>query len=51
MDHKKHSTGVYFDLSKTFDTDDHSILIDRLANTSFSRYALDWFANYVLART
>jgi hypothetical protein len=51
MDNKKHSIGVFIDLSKAFDTIDHNVLIQKLARYGIRGIALDWIKSYLSNRT
>ena len=42
MDRNKFTAGTFLDLSKVFDTGDHSIII--------AKRALEWFKNYLTNR-
>ena len=44
---KKFSMSIFIDLSKAFDTIDHTILIDKLYRYSISSIPLYWFINYL----
>ena len=47
MDNKEIPINIYLDLSKAFDTLDHSILIDKLEFYGVKGVALDLFTNYL----
>ena len=51
LDHKELSISIYMDLSKAFDTLDHSILIDKLSHYGIKCNALKWFSSYLSNRT
>ena len=44
------TTLLMFDLSKAFDTIDHSILLRRLYDLGFTHHTLQWFHDYLLFR-
>ena len=49
---KGHYTGViYIDLSKAFDTLNHSIMLNTLCNYGVTHSSNDWFADYLFSRT
>jgi len=41
---------VYLDFSKAFDTDSHSILLQKLAAHGLDRYTLGWVRNWLEGR-
>ena len=43
-------TGVFIDLSKTFDTVDHDIMLKKLENYGISGTHVQWFRNYLSNR-
>ena len=50
MDNKEIPINIYLDLSKAFDTLDHSILIDKLEFYGVKGVTLDLFKNYLINR-
>ena len=50
MDNKKLTALVLLDLSKAFDSVDHSILLKKLSNIGVSDEALNWFESYITDR-
>ena len=51
IDNNDYSVGVFFDLSKAFDTVDHKILIKKLENYGIRGIPLKWFSSYLNNRT
>ena len=47
IDEKNISLAIFMDLSKAFDTLDHSILIKKLAHYGVKGTALEWFTSYL----
>lgn len=48
---KQHCASLFLDLSKAFDTVDHSVLKLRLLNSGLSEQAVAWFSNYLNDRS
>ena len=46
----KYTLGVFIDLSKTFDTVDHKILLSKLEIYTIKRNMLKWFERYLKSR-
>ena len=47
IDNKKISVGIFIDLSKSFDTVNHEILLDKLRYFGIRGMAYNWFASYL----
>ena len=51
MDRKQITALVLLDLSKAFDSIDHSLLLIKLRSLGFSNRAVDWFKSYLSRRS
>lgn len=46
IDNKQHCAALFIDLSKAFDTVDHTVLKHRLRRAGLSEQTVSWFDNY-----
>lgn len=50
LDENKYAAGIFIDLSKAFDTVNHSILLKKLESYGIRGSCLDWFTSYLSNR-
>ena len=50
IDNRLYSAGIFIDLSKTIDTDDHLIMLIKLEHYGIRGIPLEWFQNYLSSR-
>ena len=50
IDKSEYTAGIFIDLSKAFDTVDHSIVIEKLKHYGVRGIPLEWFKNYLTER-
>lgn len=50
IENNEYSLGIFFDLTKAFDTVNHKILLDKLENYGIRGAQRNWFASYLEKR-
>ena len=50
LDNQKFDCGIFLDLQKAFDTDNHDILLMKLQHYGIRGISLDWFKSYLSCR-
>ena len=51
IDHKSQCAAIFLDFSKTFNTIEHSLLIQKLSEMGLDNESCKWFKNYLTDRT
>ena len=50
IDNSLYSAGIFIDLSKAFDTNDHLVMLSKLEHYRIHDIRLEWFHNYLSSR-